>query len=54
MVVIDLVLLLKDFFKLKTSTLINYYLQLSAMKLYDYFLELLYLKIWIFKALISK
>ena len=52
--VIDLLLLLKDFFKLKASTLMNYSLQLFVMKLYDYFLELLHLRIWIFKALISK
>jgi len=44
-VVIDLVLLPKDFFKLKALTLMNYSLQLSAMKLYDCFLLLLLLRI---------
>ena len=45
MVVTDLVLLPKDFLKLKTLTLMNYSLQLFVIKLYDCFLLLLYLRI---------
>jgi len=45
MVIIDLVLLPKDFLKSKVLTLINYSLQLSAMKLCDCFLLLLHLRI---------
>ena len=44
-VVIDLVLLPKDFLKLKASTLMNYSLQLSTMRLHDCFLLLLHLRI---------
>jgi len=54
MVVINLVLLLKDFLKLKALTLMNYSLQLFAIKLHDCFLLLLYLRIQISKALTSK
>ena len=54
MVVIDLVLLPKDFLKLKVSTLMNYSLQLSTMRLRDCFLLLLHLRIQISKALTSK
>jgi len=54
MVVIDLILLQKDFLKLKVLTLINYSLQLSAIKLYNYSLLLLHLRIGISKALTSK
>ena len=53
-VIIDLVLLPKDFLKLKALTLMNYSLQLSAIKLCNCSLLLLHLRIWISKALISK
>ena len=53
-VIIDLVLLPKDFLKLKALTLMNYSLQLSAMKLHNCFLLLLHLRIQISKALTSK
>jgi len=45
MVIINLILLPKDFLKSKALTLMNYSLQLSAMKLRDCFLLLLHLRI---------
>jgi len=44
MVIINLVLLLNDFLKLKALTLINNSLQLSTMKLCNYSLLLLHLR----------
>ena len=54
MVVTNLILLQKNFLKLKVLTLMNYSLQLSAMKLCDCSLLLLHLRIGISKALMSK
>jgi len=54
MVIIDLILLLKDFLKLKVLTLMSHSLQLSAIKLCDCFLLLLHLRIGISKVLMSK
>ena len=54
MVIINLVLLPKDFLKLKVSTLINYSLQLSTIRLRNCFLLLLHLRIQISKVLTSK
>ena len=54
MVVTDLVLLQKDFLKLKVLTLMNYSLQLSTMKLHNCSLLLLHLRIGIYKVLTSK
>jgi len=54
MVITDLVLLQKDFLKLKVLTLMNYSLQLSAMKLHDCSLLLLHLRIGISKVLMLK
>ena len=54
MVIINLVLLPKDFLKLKVSTLINYSLQLSTIRLRNCFLLLLHLRIQISKVLILK
>jgi len=45
MVITDLVLLPKDFLKLKALTLMNYFLQLFTIKLHNCFLLLLYSRI---------